>query len=97
MAADFAAFGLEHLADEVAEQHCEIYQENWKAIEWFLDVDDLFIVSNGVLLGLDVKAIQADATMSGRTYTPEDYIKLRTIGRAAAAAVNAKNSRKGSK
>lgn len=96
MAADFAAFGLSHLADEVANQHCEIYEENWRAVEWFLEVDDLFVVSNGVLIGLDINAIQADATMSGRTYTPEDYKKLRILGRAAAAEVNAKNQSKGS-
>jgi hypothetical protein len=66
---------------------------NQAAFSWFLDVDDLFNYSSTpkgqlICLGLDVKAIKADAELSERQYNANDYKKLRQIGRSAARAIN---------
>ncbi|QPG06562.1 hypothetical protein IT774_05155 [Salinimonas marina] len=68
--------------------------ENWAAVGWFLDVDDLFDVHGHWFKGLDIKAIYYDAQMSGRSYTPDDYAKLRILGKTAAAELNKKNNNK---
>lgn len=71
-------------------QHFEVLEANWAALEWFLEVDDLFKTDQGVIIGLDVIAIKADAEMAGRTITPELYSKLRILGRTATAELNKK-------
>jgi hypothetical protein len=57
-------------------------------VKWFLDVDDLFIFDGPVCLGLDVKAIQADAQMAGRKIKKAHYQGLRIIGRVACEQLN---------
>lgn len=74
-------------------QHFDVLEENWNALRWFLEVDDLFRVDQGVVIGLDIQAIKADAEMAGREIKPQDYEKLRTIGRVAAAELNKKAQR----
>lgn len=73
-----------------APQHIEVLEANWPALEWFLQVDDLFRTDQGVVIGLDVLAIKADAEMSGRQISPELYNKLRILGRVATAELNKK-------
>jgi hypothetical protein len=67
---------------------CEVLDENWPVVEWFLSVDDLFRFDGPVCLGLDVNAIYADASMAGRKIKKQHYKGLRIIGRAAANALN---------
>jgi hypothetical protein len=97
--AELSAFGAsetqiqQYLEKERASQVYEVLEENWQALGWFLDVDDLFVTSNGWIRGLDIVAIKADAELSQRTYTTEDYEKLRILGRAAAHELNNKNNK----
>lgn len=74
-------------------EHYEVLEENWQAVIWFLDVDDLFKTDGGFLTGLDIAAIMADAQMSGRTTNPDDYQKLRVLGRIAANEINNKRAK----
>lgn len=74
-------------------QHFEVLEANWPALEWFLEVDDLFKTDQCVVIGLDVLAIKADAEMSGRQISPEVYTKLRILGRVATAELNKKGRR----
>lgn len=76
------------------DQDFEVLRENWVAVRWFTEVDDLFIVNSGVLIGLDLQAIKADAEFLGREYTPDDYRRLRVIGRAATAAINERSAQR---
>ena len=73
---------------------CEVIEENEAAVAWFLSVDDLwqwaFTDRSVTMLGLDVKAVHADAQMRGLETQPEDYNKLRIIARAAANHYNDK-------
>lgn len=71
-------------------QHFDVLEANWPALEWFLDVDDLFKTDQGVVIGLDVLAIKADAEMAGREIDPQLYAKLRIMGRIATAEINKK-------
>lgn len=68
----------------------EVLEANWPALQWFLEVDDLFRYEGGVCLGLDVLAIQANAQMSGQEVVPADYKKLRLLGQMAASELNKK-------
>jgi len=61
----------------------EVLPENWPVLEWFLQVDDLFIYNGHVCMGLDILAIKADAEMQGKTVNPDHYIGLRQLGRYA--------------
>lgn len=79
---------IESFIGDIEDEDPVLLFENQAAFSWFLDVDDLFIFNGTVAIGLDIKAIAADAEMSGREYTPEDYKKLRHTGRAAANALN---------
>lgn len=97
--AELSAFGAsetqieEYLKQERESQAYEVLEENWQALGWFLDVDDLFVTSNGWVRGLDIVAIKADAELSQREYTPADYEKLRILGRTAAHELNNKNNK----
>jgi hypothetical protein len=68
---------------------CLVLLENRSAVSWFLDVSDFLNFSaNGVALGIDVKAVQADADMSGKSFSSSDYNKLRNLGRYVCNELN---------
>jgi hypothetical protein len=85
---------IKQYKDKLQPDECEILEENADAVKWFLTVDDLFNYDpqSGVIFGLDIKAIQADMQMRGMDPDPENYEKVRIIGRAAAHAHNNKRS-----
>lgn len=89
----FTKAQIEEYRNSIRPQHFDVLEENWNALRWFLDIDDLFRVDQGVVIGLDIQAIKADAEMAGREIKPQDYEKLRTIGRVAAAELNKKAQR----
>jgi len=68
----------------------ELFDDCFELFKWFVEVDDLFLFDQGFCLGADVKAIKAEAYMSERAFTKEDFILLRQMGKAAAAALNEK-------
>lgn len=86
---------IQYYIDAHGAKDCEVLKENESAVSWFLTIDDLFnwaFSSTGALIvGLDVKAVQADAQMRGMDIKPEDYEKVRVIARSAAYHYN--NSR----
>ena len=84
--AQIQAFKSANTPDE-----CLVLKENHAAVEWFLDVDDLFVQESGIMIGLNVNAIKADAEMRNYKIIPEDYNKLRMIGRVAASTLNARH------
>jgi len=86
----FNAAQIELYERQSKPDHLEVFEENWEATKWFLEVDDLFKTEQGILIGLDVTAIRDDAEMRGRTVDPEEYAKLREIGRHAAAIFNSR-------
>ncbi|MBU2979005.1 hypothetical protein [Alteromonas sp. C1M14] len=67
--------------DEFKDRTLELLPENQAAFYWFLDVDDLWIYSEGYRVALDVRAVLADAEATQRHFTKQDYMKLRLIGR----------------
>lgn len=78
----------QHLGHLHADDDCLVLEENWAALGWFLDVDDLFRYQDSVCLGLDVLAVKADADMLGRQYETSDYKALRHIAKEAASQLN---------
>ncbi|PCI62047.1 MAG: hypothetical protein COB35_05030 [Gammaproteobacteria bacterium] len=71
--------------DEIA-----LFDDCFALFNWFVEIDDLFLFDQGFCLGLDVKALQAEAQMSNRSIEKEDFRLLRQMGKAAAAALNEK-------
>lgn len=67
--------------EEFQDRELELLPENITAFYWFLDVDDLWIYTQGIRVALDVSAVLADATASERKYTKQDYQKLRILSR----------------
>jgi hypothetical protein len=73
-------------------KHMEVLESNWPALEWFFDISDLFKWQEGVCLGLDITAVKADVELSQRSTTPENYAKLREIGRIVTSYYNKGNN-----
>jgi hypothetical protein len=67
-----------------------VLDENWEALKWFLEVSDQFNYTQGVCVGANLVGVKADAEMSGRQYTPEQYDKLRKLMRFAVRELNAR-------
>lgn len=65
----------------------ELLPENEAAFYWFLDVDDLWVYSEGFRISLDIQAALADAQLSGREYKKQDYHKLRVLSRQVVATI----------
>lgn len=84
---------IEQYRQQQEPDECLVLEANKNAVEWFFSVDDLFITNGQVLLGLDVKAIQADAQMRGLEIEPKDYEKLREIGRKATHYFNTRKAK----
>lgn len=80
--------------ESIKEPDLLILAENEQAVRWFSEVDDQFIRNGGFLIGLDINAIKADAELTGREVNPEQYRKLRYLGRRAAVYFNEARSRK---
>lgn len=70
------------------DDHFEIYEQNWPVIQWFSEVQDLFVYCNGWCRGLDVQAVQADASLAKRVFTTEDYKGLRLLAKHVAQERN---------
>nr|WP_086937495.1 hypothetical protein [Thaumasiovibrio occultus] len=68
-----------------------LWEENATAIEWWLSLPQFLRFNNGICLGMDIKAVAADRELSGNTYTPDDYRRLKQI---AITATNEINKRK---
>ena len=64
-----------------------VLPENWPIVEWFMETEDLYVWNGNVCLGLDVKAIRDDASMSGRQFSSEQYKGLRIMGRTFAEEI----------
>lgn len=73
-------------------QHIEILPENWLIVTWFNEVTDLMRYHHHLCLGLDLTQIQAEASMSGREYTPEQFKGLRLMSKTAAKELNERNN-----
>lgn len=70
------------------DDHFEVYEQNWPVIQWFSEVHDLFVYCNGWCRGLDVQAVQSDASLANREFTTEDYIGLRLLAKHVAKERN---------
>lgn len=57
----------------------EIFRENMPVISWFSEVRHLLKFWGGRYQGLDVSAVQADAQMSERQFSPKEYVLLRKL------------------
>ncbi|AYA63828.1 DUF1799 domain-containing protein [Alteromonas sp. RKMC-009] len=79
----------EHLQqdDDFQDRTLELLPENQAAFYWFLDVDDLWIFSEGIRVALDIRAVLADAEAIERRYTKQDYVKLRQLSRHVVATL----------
>ncbi|WP_288388981.1 DUF1799 domain-containing protein [uncultured Alteromonas sp.] len=73
--------------DDFKDRVLELLPENQKAFYWFLDVDDLWSYSEGIRVALDLPAVLADAQACDRTYSHQDYQKLRIISRNVVATL----------
>lgn len=84
----------EHLQqdDDFQDRTLELLPENQTAFYWFLDVDDLWVFSEGFRVALDIRAVLADAEATERDFDKEDYVKLRVLSRFAVFALAERNS-----
>lgn len=73
----------EHLQqdDDFQDRTLELLPENQTAFYWFLDVDDLWVYSEGFRVALDIQAVMADATATDRKFKKSDYRRLRILSR----------------
>lgn len=69
-------------------EELEVLPDNWAALEWWLAVDDLLRFEQGIPLGLDVVAVEAEARLSGRETTPAMFGQLRLLAREAVSELN---------
>lgn len=80
----------EHLARFTPDELCPVLPEHWKALGWFLEIDDLFRYESSVCLGLDIPAVKAEAEMSGRHICKRQFTIVRRLGRLCASFLNEK-------
>jgi hypothetical protein len=73
---------------EIEEQALEVAPENMTAFYWFaeVDADDFWKYVGTYRSGLDVQTILLDASTTKRAFEPDDYIKLKLLGRFVATA-----------
>ena len=70
----------------------ELLPENQTAFYWFLDIDDLWVYTEGFRVALDIPAVMADAHATGRKYSKLDYQKLRVLSRHVVSTLNERAS-----
>ena len=82
----------ERLGHLTPDDTCEVLQENWQTVAWFLEIDrDGFWKYVGdALLGLDVLAIKADCSMSGKKIIKQHYKGVKLMGQIVANQLNRK-------
>ena len=78
--------------DDFKDRVLELLPENQKAFYWFLDVDDLWVYTEGFRVALDIPAVMADAQAVSRDYSKIDYQKLRVLSRHVVATLNERAS-----
>ncbi|WP_087022401.1 hypothetical protein [Thaumasiovibrio subtropicus] len=72
----------------------ELWQENATALEWWLSLPQFLRWHNGICLGMDVQAVAADLQLSQRSYSPDDYDRLKVIAATVTESVNLRNESK---
>ena len=96
LTAEMRAFGAtdedidNYLKANTPNDDCIVIEENWPVLQWFLATDDQFEYVQGVCTGIDIASIQADANMSAREYTPEQYKHLRYLTKCATRELNSR-------
>ncbi|WP_330925286.1 hypothetical protein [Candidatus Sororendozoicomonas aggregata] len=91
LADDLAAWGV---TDDPQPQPdtVEVWEEHREALLWWFSggaqLKWLATAGGMVCQGLDVVALRADATLSGRDVTPEDYQRMRLIATVVAETLN---------
>lgn len=74
--------------DEEPEEVLEILPENLPAFNWFLDVGQFWVWSQGFRVALDIQTILKDAEIMGRKVIKQDYVKLKLLGELALEAIS---------
>lgn len=69
----------QHTAHLDPDDTFEVWPPLWEVIQWFVATDDLYRWHNGFCLGLDLVQLQAEAALTGRQFTPEQFEDLRFI------------------
>lgn len=86
-------------SDDVVQQHLsrfkpddtfEVLEENWPTVEWFLEVANMLIWVGDYCARLDVMSIKADAELSERKFSAEQYSKLKIMFAEYCSAINSK-------
>ncbi|WP_416305216.1 hypothetical protein [Neptunicella sp. SCSIO 80796] len=80
----------QEMARYIPDDNFEVLEENWDALIWFLEVDDLLRWHNKVCLGLDLLAIQAEVQMHERQFSHQQFGQVRVLGQVAAHELNKK-------
>lgn len=68
----------------------EVWHEHKQALLWWCQGGGQLKFNGLVCTGLDVLALQADASLSGRTIAPDDYQRMQLIARQVAAHLNSR-------
>jgi len=96
LTAEMRAFGAtdddieSYLKANATDNDCVVIEENWPVLQWFLSIDDQFSYVNGVCTGIDIASIQADAEMSAREHTSEQYKHLRYLTKCVTRELNSR-------
>ncbi len=72
-----------------APQVCEVYEENWPATLWYLEVQDCYrFAENGVCLGLNFPQVESEKNLSERKVSAQDFAFLKQMGQENTQILN---------
>lgn len=77
--------------DPIAEpepEEVEVWEEHQAVLEWWLSIPGFLRWNGPACLGMDACQVKADADLSGRTVTPDDYLKLKLIANEMTEELN---------
>lgn len=96
MEREAAAFGVPLEAEESPD--IEVWDEHRDALNWWFEIKDLLRWTPSPIgpycEGLDVPAVECDARMRGKAFTPTDYAKVRLIAATVATHFNERLTQK---
>lgn len=65
-----------------------LWQEHEIVVMWWISIPSFLRFNGIVCLGMDPVAVRADLELSGKSYPPEQYHKLKLIARTLAEELN---------